>query len=100
MKDPGNCFPITFSPLFGSSSTNCLARSVSGVKTGAPEGVWCTMWTRGADAERYLERRVEIALRVEVTFSVFKWPSAYLIYCQTLIGGVAEGVSRTRSERR
>jgi len=44
---------------------------VSGVKTGAPAGVWWTMCTRGADAERYLERREVMTARVEATFSVF-----------------------------
>jgi hypothetical protein len=38
----------------------------------------CTMWTSGAEAARYFSRRVEMALRVEATLTVFKCPSAYL----------------------
>jgi hypothetical protein len=56
VKEPGNCLPITFSPAFGVSSENSSAREVPGVNTGAPSGVRCTMWTRGADAERYFSR--------------------------------------------
>lgn len=51
-------------------------------------GVWCEDWgpggclvndvNEGADAARYFSRRVEMALRVESTFSVLKWPDAYL----------------------
>jgi hypothetical protein len=48
------------------------------VKTGAPEGVSCTMCISGALAERYFSRRVAISLRVDVTLEVFSWPSAYL----------------------
>jgi len=71
VNDPGYCFLITFSVAFGVSSWNGSERAVSGVKTGAPAGVWWTMCTRGADAERYLERREVMTARVEATFSVF-----------------------------
>jgi len=78
VKLPGYCLVITFSPDFGVSSENSSKRGVPDVKTGAPGGVWCTMWTRGEEVERYFSRRVEIAARVEETFLVFRWPSAYL----------------------
>lgn len=78
MKEPGCSFQITFSSPFGSSSANSFARSVPGVKTGAPSGTLWRTWTRGADAARYFSRRVEMALRVDSTFSVFKRPVAYL----------------------
>jgi hypothetical protein len=78
VKEPGCSFPMTFSFLWGVSSGNSSARGVEGVKTGAPSGVLCTTWTRGAEAERYFSRRVEMALRVEETLAVFRCPSAYL----------------------
>jgi hypothetical protein len=36
------------------------------------------MCTRGADAARYVSRRLEIALRVETTLEVLRCPVAYL----------------------
>jgi len=39
VKEPGCSLPRTFSPEVGLTSGNSLARSVSGVKTGAPAGV-------------------------------------------------------------
>jgi hypothetical protein len=72
---------ITFSPERGVSSANSSARGVEGVKTGAPAGVECVTWTMLAPEwgpERYLVRREAMAARVEVTFWVLRWPSAYL----------------------
>lgn len=60
------------------SSGKGWARSVLGVKTGAPSGVVCVMWISGEEVERYFSRSVEIALRVEETFSVLRWPDMYL----------------------
>jgi hypothetical protein len=84
VKEPGCSFPMTFSFLLGVSSENSSARGVDGVKTGAPSGVLCTMWTRGAESERYFSRRVEMALRVDEILAVFRCPSAYLSYVRVV----------------
>jgi hypothetical protein len=63
------------------SSGKGWARSVLGVKTGAPSGVVCVMWINGEEVERYFSRSVEIALRVWETFSVLRWPEMYLEVC-------------------
>jgi hypothetical protein len=44
LKEPGNCFEMTFSLAVGVSSANSAARGVSGVKMGVPEGTEWTMW--------------------------------------------------------
>ena len=59
-------------PSFGVSSANSLAKSVPGVKTGAPSGVKWTTWAMLPPPLRYFSRRSAIALRVDDTFSVLR----------------------------
>jgi len=70
----------------GVNSGKGLARSVEGVKTGAPSGVAWVMWMRGEEEERYFSRRDEMALRVDAMFEVLRWPEMYL----WLISGLLE----------
>jgi hypothetical protein len=92
--------PITFSPSFGASSSNSFASFESGVKTGAPLGVWCTTCTTLLPASRYFCSRPAIALRDEDAFVTLSLPSAYS-FCASmmmrvlLLGEAVEGEAPT-----